>query len=493
MFRTNDTGSITTAFVLILPALLVGGAVALDLLMLNVHRSHVQAQADFSALEAVRFVSDEDQAFAQATESVALNDQFVARALTRQQVTLGRYHDGVFVPKVAGGPRSNAAQVQAVSDSFMSVSALLGRGRDSVIQRDAVAAVHDSVSFALSNCLVSLNLFNGILRPFLGAETDVICSDGVLRLKVDALLETLSADLDAPMTYGEVLNSDIALNTLWSAALGVSVDAPQGSVRLGDLIHLDDADRRTRLGVRLPGGTVSGSDLIMGSLELFGEHAVDLDLKADLGPLAQVPISLTVVEPRRIVTNVEPGSPEAYAETAQIRLGVNGLDLLGLVRLSLELEIARASARLSDEATMCTPGDDSEVVVFNPVTAGLLELKVELSVLGLTISDTIDLVDTGPLRVGFSADDVAQQRSKEFSPRLEGVLDDTADEVVGLLDQLPLSGLTRPLGGLLGGVVGAVSPLDELLGAIVHDFVGLAIAPATLTVYDAECSIRLVQ
>ncbi|MEQ9447999.1 MAG: pilus assembly protein TadG-related protein, partial [Rhodospirillaceae bacterium] len=88
---SGDSGSVTTAVAIVMPGLMFGAAMVVDMMLLNAHRSHVQAQADFAALEAVRFVSDEDTAFSQALVSVSLNDRFPARPLHRPGFAVGRY------------------------------------------------------------------------------------------------------------------------------------------------------------------------------------------------------------------------------------------------------------------------------------------------------------------------------------------------------------------------------------------------------------------
>ena len=495
MLWRNESGSITTATLMILPALLLGAAMTVDLLYLNDHRSHVQAQADFSALEAVRHVDNDERAFGQASRSVAYNDLFPARALQPAQVTLGRFEQGVFTPASIDPRRPNAAHVKAVADAHMQVASFLGRGTDTVITRQATAVARERVSFSLANCLLSLNLFQGALKPILGADLDAICSEGALFLRTDALLETLSADLDAPLTYGEVLDAEIALSRILSLAVGADVNAPDAVLRLGDILHLDSETRGMAIGTRIPGSFVGGSDLVFGSVELLGEHVLDLTLRADLGPLANVPVSLTIVEPRRIVANVEPGTPEAYAETAQIRLAVQGLDLLGLVTLDLSLRVAHAEARLTDRASSCHATARHEpVAIFDPVQAGLADLHIGLTALGLTVRDEIALVQSAPREIGFTARDIARHRTAVVAPRLEGTLSELDSALLSLLGQLPLANLTTGLvGGLLSPILDSLSPVENLLAAVVHDFVGLAIAPARLTPLGADCRIALVQ
>ena len=483
----------TAATVVLLPAILLGAAVVFDLLQINSHRSYLQGQADMAALEAVRHSYEEDAALEKARRSVANNQKFEASELLSEQVTLGRWENHVFTPKESGDVRrANAAHVVVRSVAQTNAVATLWEGIQAPIARSATAVLRERVSFSLSNCLTSLNLFRGALQPLLGANLDLLCSDGALDLQVDALLETLATDLDAPMTYGEVLDADVSLAQLWSVALGLDVPAPPETIRLGEVIEIDEANRGLEVGAMIPGASVDGSDLVFASLELLSQHMVDLDLRADLGGIANVPLSLTVLEPRRIVTDVEPGSPEAYAETAQIRIGINGLDLLGLVKLDLGLQLAQATAQLSGASSMCSGGDNASAL-FSPASAALAVLEVELKLLGLSVREEIHLVEAADLAVRFTPDEVRDKTVKQISARLEGSLQNIAREATDLLDQLPLGGLGGLVGGLLGGVTSLLSPLEALLGAIVHDVVGLFIAPANLQVLGASCDVRLVR
>lgn len=494
MLPRGEGGSVTAGTAILFPGILIGIAMLFDLLLLNSHRSHLQAQADLAALEAVRYTDDPGTALTQARASVRLNDDFEATPLQAGQVTLGRWDDGAFLPaEDSAATRPNAARVAVGSRAKTNLSALLKRGVDAPIERSATALADERVSFALSNCLASLSLFHGALRPLLGADLDLLCSGGALSLRTDLLLETLALDLDAPLTYGDVLDAEIGLAQLWALALGADVPVPPGRIRLGDVLVLDEAARGLRLGAGLPGGRVSGADLVFASVELLGQSALDLDFAADLGPLANVPVRLTVLEPRRIVSHVEPGAPEAYAETAQIRLAIDGLNLLGLVRLELGLQVAHASARLGPEGRLCRPADAHPAALFNPVEAGLVRLDIALGALGLRLADEIDLVATGAQTLAFSAEEIAARRAKTVAPRIEGTARDAAEEATDLLGQLAPGGLTSVVGGLLSGITSLATPLETLLGRVVHDFVGLAIAPASLTVLEGNCTIRLVQ
>lgn len=493
MILRGESGSVTAGTTVLFPGILIGIAMLFDLLLLNNHRSHLQAQADLAALEAARYTTDAGTALRQARNSVRLNDAFSATPPAPGQVTLGRWEDGSF--EIDGGSplRPNAARVEVASTAKTNLTALLKRGFDKPIARQATALADERVSFALSNCLASLSLLQGALRPLLGSDLDLLCSSAALSLRTDLLLETLALDLDAPLTYGDVLDAEIGLARLWSLALGANVPVPPGTIRLGELLHLDEASRELTLGAGLPGGRVAGADLVFASLELMGRNGLDLDFSADLGPLANLPVRLTVLEPRRIVSNAEPGAPGAYAETAQIRLAVDGLDLLGLVQLDLDLRVAQASARLGPEGSICRPPGTHPAARFVPVESGLAGLEVALSAGGLTLTDEIELVATGTRSLSFSAQEVEQRVSKRVAPRIDGTAQSAAHQATDLLGQLAPDGLTSAVGGLLSGVASLATPLETLLGQVVHDFVGLAIAPASLTVLEANCTIRLVQ
>lgn len=490
----DESGSVTAATAVLLPGILIGMAMLFDLLWLNNHRSHLQAQADMAALEAARYTGERPSAVRQARVSVAVNDSFRAERLASRQIELGRWQDGSFSDMDVADPRRpNAARVTVRSEAKTNLTALLRRGFDAPFERKAVARAQERVSFTLSNCLASLDLFQGALRPLLGSAADLLCSDGALSLRANLLLETLALDLEAPLTYGDVLDAEIGLARLWSLALGADVPAPPGTIRLGDVLQLDEANRGLLLGAGLPAGSVSRADLIFASLELLDDHLIDLDFEADLGPFARVPVSLTVLEPRRIVLDAEPGSAEAYAETAQIRLGVDGLNLLGLVELDLALELAQASAQLSTGGSVCRPVGPHPAAAFTPVEAGLATLDIGLSALGLTVRDRIALVQSGAQTLSFSAEDVRDGVSKSLSPRLEGALDQASRNATELLGQIDPTGLSGLAGGLLAAASSLTAPLEAALASVVHDFVGLAIAPASLTVLEGTCKVRLVQ
>ena len=51
----------------------------------------------------------------------------------------------------------------------------------------------------------------------------------------------------------------------------------------------------------------------------------------------------------------------------------------------------------------------------------------------------------------------------------------------------------KQLLGIAALLVVLTAPLEAALASVVHDLVGLAIAPASLTVLEGTCKVRLVQ
>ncbi|WP_370203622.1 pilus assembly protein TadG-related protein, partial [Salipiger bermudensis] len=136
----DESGSVTAATAVLLPGILIGMAMLFDLLWLNNHRSHLQAQADMAALEAARYTGERPSAVRQARVSVAVNDSFRAERLASRQIELGRWQDGSFSDMDAADPRRpNAARVTVRSEAKTNLTALLRRGFDAPFERKAVA------------------------------------------------------------------------------------------------------------------------------------------------------------------------------------------------------------------------------------------------------------------------------------------------------------------------------------------------------------------
>ena len=92
-----------------------------------------------------------------------------------------------------------------------------------LVTRSAVAVVDPRVSFALSNCLLSLRLLNGLLEPLLGADMDLLCSGHGLRINAVSLMNQLAlrGELLAPdTTYGDILDAELPLIDILEAAYG---------------------------------------------------------------------------------------------------------------------------------------------------------------------------------------------------------------------------------------------------------------------------------
>lgn len=488
----DEEGGVTIGVLFLFLGLLLAATVALDLTRWNQQRSHVQAQADFAALEAVRTTgSDADRTFAMAERSVRANDEFEALPLLQDQVVRGHFDGNRFVPTDGQGRRPNAVAVQVGSDAELALSLALPN-RVPTIRRDAIAAIDERLSFSLANCLLSLDLFKGALQPVLGAQAHVLCSDGLAALQVDSFLVQLGTRTGIGGTYENMLQTRVDLGDVLSVATEHEV-APQGvTVILGSFLKLGADLRGLPLGAALHGAEVSVADVVFGAVESAGTHGLRIEAMVDLGPLARVPVTVTIGEPRKVVIGVRPDDPQAEARTAQLRLVVDRLDLLGLAELSLRLELAHADARVSAASPMCGAHAEGPAVILDPVQAGLARLDVELRAGILQGADSIDLLQSGRQALWFTASDIAQHRSQIVAPRLRGTVEDLLMELHDLLNAGGQDGLAQAV-SIGYGLSPSVSPVEILLDSVMHDVIGLALAPATLTVFDTECTLHLVR
>ncbi len=400
----------------------------------------------------------------------------------------------------------NAVQVTATSrPQFFVLDAFVDQEKLTIARR-ATAVLEPRVSFALSNCLLSLDLFRDMLRPILGGGLDVLCSGHGLRLKGLAFLDVVAVNANilqpGSTTYGDVLDAQIDAGTIIGTAMGRVAPFLDEAIRLGDLIYLDEGLRQTTIGSPVQDVDLNVADIVLGSAELLAKRVVDLKVDLDLGPLAGAEILLQVSDPRQIVLGAVPGDPDAIARTSQIRLHVNGVELAGLVEVDLTIDVANASARLSDQGAPCSTDRDQTVAVFSPVQADLLQVTVEARALGMTLWAVSDDMDEHGFRydrvtrtMTFSHADLRDRQGKTFGPTTSGLTASLREDIRNLI----LGASSEILPGLVGDLLGRTfSNLDRsvaLLGDPVDDLltelVGLDLAEAELELLDVRCRFRL--
>ncbi|WP_108483963.1 pilus assembly protein TadG-related protein [Oceaniglobus ichthyenteri] len=513
-FRTlmvKENGGLSIFALVVLPAILMGIGVAIDLTSLNAQKRHVQARADLAALTAARRFDTAkiSRKAAQNTHTRPGVWPFPLLPLDDDQIVFGTLSDDHHFSPTPTQHRldgTNAVRVTATArPRFFVLGAFLAQD-ELMIARAATAAVRPRVGFALSNCLLSLNLFRGMLRPIVGAGLDTLCSGHGVRLRGFEFLGAVAAEADilqpGHTTYGDILDARIDASIIIGTALGQTITRRLGDIRLGDLLYLDRELRRTVVGSPLHELELAVSDIVFGSAEILGKRVVDLKLDIDLGPLAAADITVQVSDPRQIVMGAVPGDPDAVARTSQIRLHVNGVRLAGLAELSLIIDVANAAAHLSDDGVACSKAPEQSVAVFSPVEADLLQVSVRARALGLSLGGNTDHMDENgyryePVRrsVSFSRADYDHGTAKIFGPTTPGLTASLSNDLRRLIidiigDVLP-GGLGRLVGGVLGlvgGVVGQLTtPVDQLVVALLD----LKLAEARLDLLAIDCNARL--
>lgn len=540
-FRTaarDERGAITALVLVLMPALLFAAALAIDLSDINAQRRHTQAQADLAALSAARNLHTAQAARAAARATVVANDTYPAHGLADDQIVFGRFRGGRFLPLPDQSSAAGAEAVQVTVRAPVDVY-LLGLFMDTsafTVVRSATAAVETPrISFALGNCLASLRLLRPILEPLIPVGLDVLCSGRGIDAEVALFpeLTELAARFDLltpsgePATYGDVLDAELPVSAVLETLLGRSLPWDGRTVRLGDAIVLAEGLDRATVGAILPSARIQLSDLVLATAELLAQRVADVRLGVDLGAAGTVQASLAVGDPRRIVVGMAPGDPEAYARTAQIELRLPELSILNLFKLRLRVGVANASARLTGGATSCSVPGDTEVAVFDPVDANLIEIEMETQVLGLpnghellglqvdTVEDrqtrriaftrsdyeiypTAILAPTGQytsdtlgttLRRGVS--DMLERSRREIdaaraAPSCSGLLGCVVGGLTASVRNI-LSGLSSSLVGTVANVLNVLGAEGTLTNAILSGIVGLDLARAELTLLDIGC------
>lgn len=340
------------------------------------------------------------------------------------------------------------------------------------------------MSFSLSNCLLDLDLLNGILRPIVGADLDLLCSDHGLRLQGLTLLEdiALRADILEPgqTTYGDILEAWVDLGTVLGAVFDQTFPTGLGQVQLGQILYLvEDLDHAV-VGSPLHTVQVNAADIVFGATELLYRNVADVALGIDLGPIAGSEVGLQIGEPRQVVMGARPGDPDAIATTAQIRLSVDAVSLVDLVKLNLDVELARAEATLSNGGNSCSRKDDAVVASFSPVAAELLSVTISLD---LPLLPSISLGTSY-----FGNTPTATTVDFTYAEYIDGTVK-TIQPPSG-----PLTETTEDVDALTGGLIlplGLTRPVTAALDAVLIDVLGLTLAEAELTVTDLDCAARL--
>ncbi|WP_083194748.1 pilus assembly protein TadG-related protein [Pararhodobacter sp. CCB-MM2] len=537
-FERSEKGAVAVLFIILLPALLLAGGMAIDVMNINAERRYVQAQADLAAISAARHLSSAEASRSAARATVAANGAVETFALPDGDIVFGSSAAlGNFVPAadqtITAGATAVSVAVTAPVRLFLLDMFLPEEGL--VVRREAVAAVEPPrVSFSLSNCLAELAVLNGLLRPLIGAEVDVLCSGRGIDTQVD-LFETLGEfSLNAAVltpsgeeaTYGDVLDAYLPVSDILTEVTGLPVAPGAGTVRLGDALILSDDLRRLTADTPVHAFRIQQADLVLVVAELLAMNVISLDTELDLGPIADLGASIRVGEPRRMVLNVIPGSPDARAQTSQIRVEFNEINILGLFKLRLNVQLANASVTLSDQGNACAPNPSDEIAVFDPVDASLIDVELMTQAYGLPLaSSALGMqVDTASLRetrrVAFTRQDYDEAPVVTIGPTgpaaeeaavallrdtVTGMLDSTADALEDAADLQSCTNILTCAQGALNAlaslltstattliassvnIANGVPGEGSLTNEILEGLIGLELARADLELIEVIC------
>lgn len=539
-FMANEGGTLGVAFLIALPLLLLAAGLAIDLTYLNAQKRNVQALADLAALSGAQHLSTAPDARRAARDTVLSQSTYPVARLDDDAIFLGQ-RDGRagFVPvsdqSDTAGVNAVGVVVNAPAQTF--VLGMFMNASNFTIRRGAVATTGRSarVSFALSNCLLNLFLLRPILAPLIPTTVDVLCSGRGIDANV-GVFPTLTdiatrAELLTPsgddLSYGDILNADVPVGAVFEALTGQPVGFSSETIRLGDILYLPADLQDVMVGSPVPSLNLRVADVVLATAEVLGRRIVDLEVGVNLGPLANVRAAVRISDPRQIVVGAVPGDPEAVARTSQIELDFDEINILGIFALKLKVNLANATATLATGGNTCSMMPSAVVAVFDPVDATLLDVDMQIRVLGLPaqqqplgvqvetvqtretrrISFTRTMYDHAPVvRIGPTGQAVndtlassLRRGTSDLLGRAEADIRAERDNVrcIGLLGCViggTIAQLQRTLNTVLGTLVMTVANVANSIGAegtltnqILSGLVGLDIARADLELLQIEC------
>ncbi|NNU79471.1 hypothetical protein HMH01_03375 [Halovulum dunhuangense] len=540
-FADDESGALNAFVMLLMPLILFSVGLGIDLTKLNAQERYVQGQADLGVLSGLRAATTAEELRDAVRTTVEANDGYDTLPLRDADIVLGTY--------------SHATGFTAADDqlSLVGVDAFEVRVRSEVdffiidlfmppglkgVQRTAVGQLAPPlVSFALSNCLLSATLLDGVLRPLIGTELDALCQGAAVdvRLTAEEFLGGFATQVEllkpsgSAVTYGDILDTQLPVADVLGAVTGTPVPDTGETMVLADIIYLAPGLRALRAASPLPPIELSVADLAFATAELLTTRVADVGVGLDLGGVGVVDAALTVGDPRQIVLGATPGDPNAVARTAQIQLDLDVIDVAGVFTLRTSIDVAAASATLTDAGNACSKVPGDEVAVFDPVNASLLDFYLEVDVLNLLpqIADPGELAEGLSLifdrtteRRAFTHAQYQAEEAQEIRP--QGFLNDDSitrslrEATSGLLDAVSqtiasengcngllclVTGVTGTLNALLGQLSSAVDdvfaglgPAGTLVDEIYGGLVDLNVAVAELELLEVTCGTgRLVK
>ena len=527
-FARDESGAISVLMVFLIPAFLVIFAIGLELTRLNTQRRYVQAQADLSALSAARRLPEKAEAKVVGKAVAQKNTVFGVIDVSDDDVQLGQFsRDTGFTAETPSTPQVDSVSVRLMSQ-FRPVLLKAYFGNEPLfITRRAVVARQDLASLTLRNALVRQSsadsaLLRGLLGSQLGLNLALVSWEGLAttQISLTRLASLISAQTGAQLlTFQDVLNAQIGTGALMNGlvaegllpAAAVSA-APSTLVRLADILDVSPEVAALALSGTLPDLGVSVQGLLTSLAQLSGQkthHLVNVAAGVTAPPLAAPTLSLQVVDPGAAAIGPVSYAAPLTAEAAQVVVTATG-DVAGLVRLRLQVQAARATAKLS--AINCRASNPNDIVATVEVETQPLTLALQVLLLekpdGKTYSDARSVPIGGQVhQVAIRRSDIGKvvlvpntfalsAVSSALTASLGVVQQDlnTEKNRLGLLGFL-VAALLSVVNGLLNSVTSLLANtalLDTALQSLL-DLLGIRVAQAELVLNGFDCRMGLVR
>lgn len=534
-FLGDRSGNIAILFAIGFAASAAMSALAIDTAALYHERRQLQSGVDLAAIAAAS-----DPARARAIAQTALSEAgLLARgSTTGLTVTTGNYNP--LEPTIAKRFQPGKAPLNAVNvtlerrGTLYFAQQLFGAPTIGAV---GTAAVFPEVSFSVGSRLASLNggIANAVLSKLTGTTVSLSVLDYTAlagaRIEAFAFLDALATELGVSAgTYDDVLAMDAhtgqiagALATLVNGttrnALQTLALAGQGNtVPLKSLIALGDLGRlRLRSEGAMAGLSLTAMEVLSAAAALAdGDRQVSLALGANLPSLLGLGLDLVIGDPPQGRGWFAVGPAGTVVRTAQLRLRLRakllgGPVLLGAgVNLPLWLDMAPAEARIVSATCPTATAQGSATIAVTPgvVTLALGDLPdhvfrdgeasplqrsarlIDALLLRVTGTAGIRVAQTQPLRLDFSASEIAQGAQK--TARTQTMVTSLAATLLsGMTIDVDILGLGLSTSSIISQAVRTlVMPLAPTLDMTINavfSTLGLGMGEADVRVYGVRC------
>jgi len=539
-FANDENGAMALLLLILFPALILIGGLAVDVTQLNAQKSYIQGQADLAAQSAASHLHDLDEAREIARAVVRRNDQYGTIELEDDEIVFGAYDDeDGFVPAADQSNPSGVNAVEVTVDTpwrTLLWSAIIDES-DYVISRSAVAKSGlPVVTFTLRNTLLSLDtrdstLLAPLLEALLGEDalglnlsvlsyqglvnTDVAINDLIDLVTLNTSLDLITFEelLDLTLTPEDVVQMLVDKGALDSDVL-VGSDIPDSTLALGDLIAIQPSLAQVHVGNILPNLNISAADLLLATAGLAGfspTERLEVDAGLDLSPLSNVTLETGLIRaPVSFIVQFDPDDLFT-AEVTQADIDLTA-SVAGLLDLSLSLSAATASATLTD--LDCAASEPSDTLATFSTTTAPASLGLELSLLSpvdgndaaqapapTNIAGHTQDIDIRLDQIGVPVPVPGQISLASLSTSISTVLSDVESDLEAQRDatQQSCGFLGCLLGSLLGTILSTLNtviseittllatPVLNGLAEAILDLLGLDVARAEIILDDYTC------